>query len=188
MLHVSLNGGNLSVLMLHWELRASEDTHYVGDPQNFKGMIMILLNMNLLLRQFKQQIALFIAWHFFSLSCLSVEYYRNKGNNWIWCDMGAFSCNKLCNLLNCSCLNLWWRETAFIYLNVRFCYFFRVDESSQVKLCDAAFSWDYFEKEYVYDEQRERYLPIRWMAPESIKDGYYDMKTDVVSFINYHRY
>lgn len=63
-----------------------------------------------------------------------------------------------------------------------------MDESSQVKLCDAAFSWDYFEKEYVYDEQRERYLPIRWMAPESIKDGYYDMRTDVVSFINYHRY
>ncbi|BFZ01172.1 hypothetical protein BsWGS_04211 [Bradybaena similaris] len=57
-----------------------------------------------------------------------------------------------------------------------------VDESSQVKLCDAAFSWDYFEKEYVYDEQRERYLPIRWMAPESIKDGYYDMRTDVWSF------
>ncbi|CAG5117765.1 unnamed protein product, partial [Candidula unifasciata] len=57
-----------------------------------------------------------------------------------------------------------------------------VDEFSVVKLCDAAFSWDFFENEYVYDEQRERYLPIRWMAPESIKDGYYDKRTDVWSF------
>uniref|UniRef100_A0A0B6ZJG5 Protein kinase domain-containing protein n=1 Tax=Arion vulgaris TaxID=1028688 RepID=A0A0B6ZJG5_9EUPU len=57
----------------------------------------------------------------------------------------------------------------------------RVDEESVVKLCDTAFSWDFFGNEYVYDEQRERYLPLRWMAPESITDGYYDMRTDVWS-------
>ncbi|CAL1525836.1 unnamed protein product [Lymnaea stagnalis] len=57
-----------------------------------------------------------------------------------------------------------------------------LDESLIVKLSDAAFSWDFFPDEYVYDEKRERYLPIRWMAPESFSDGYYDMRTDVWSF------
>ncbi|XP_059151406.1 uncharacterized protein LOC131937784 isoform X2 [Physella acuta] len=57
-----------------------------------------------------------------------------------------------------------------------------VDEFLVVKLSDAAFSWDFYPNEYVYDEQRERYLPLRWMAPESLTDGYYEMRTDVWSF------
>ena len=56
----------------------------------------------------------------------------------------------------------------------------RIDEYSVVKLSDASFSWDIYPDEYVYDQSRERYLPIRWMAPESLMDGYYDMRTDVV--------
>ncbi|RUS72680.1 hypothetical protein EGW08_019561 [Elysia chlorotica] len=57
-----------------------------------------------------------------------------------------------------------------------------IDEYSVVKLSDASFSWDIYPDEYVYDQARERYLPIRWMAPESLTDGYYDMRTDVWSF------
>ncbi|XP_012936274.1 uncharacterized protein LOC101856621 [Aplysia californica] len=57
-----------------------------------------------------------------------------------------------------------------------------LDDVSVVKLGDAAFSWDFYPDEYVYDDQRERYLPLRWMAPESISDGYYDSRTDVWSF------
>ncbi|GFR69325.1 hepatocyte growth factor receptor, partial [Elysia marginata] len=57
-----------------------------------------------------------------------------------------------------------------------------IDEYSVVKLCDASFAWDLYPDEYVYDSSRERYLPIRWMAPESLTDGYYDMRTDVWSF------
>ncbi|XP_055874257.1 uncharacterized protein LOC106052215 isoform X2 [Biomphalaria glabrata] len=57
-----------------------------------------------------------------------------------------------------------------------------VDENGLVKLSDASFSWDFYPDEYVYDKQRERYLPLRWMAPESLSDGYYDMRTDVWSF------
>ena len=52
---------------------------------------------------------------------------------------------------------------------------------SVVKLADASFSWDFYSDEYVYDENRERYLPLRWMTPESITSGYYDSRTDVVS-------
>ncbi|GFN90538.1 hepatocyte growth factor receptor [Plakobranchus ocellatus] len=57
-----------------------------------------------------------------------------------------------------------------------------MDEYSVVKLSDASFSWDLYPNEYMYDESRERHLPIRWMAPESLQDGYYDMRTDVWSF------
>lgn len=57
----------------------------------------------------------------------------------------------------------------------------RVDKSDVVKITDAAFAWDFYGDEYVYDSARERYLPTRWMAPESLTDGYYDMRTDVVS-------
>ncbi|KAH9496723.1 hypothetical protein Btru_009210 [Bulinus truncatus] len=56
-----------------------------------------------------------------------------------------------------------------------------MDVNDVVKLTDASFSWDFFPDEYVYDGQRERYLPLRWMAPESLSDGYYDKRTDVWS-------
>ncbi|KAH9524886.1 hypothetical protein Btru_028172 [Bulinus truncatus] len=56
-----------------------------------------------------------------------------------------------------------------------------LDMNDVVKLSDASFSWDFFPDEYVYDGQRERYLPLRWMAPESLSDGYYDKRTDVWS-------
>ena len=60
----------------------------------------------------------------------------------------------------------------------------RVDTSDVVKITDAAFAWDFYRDEYVYDSARERYLPTRWMAPESLTDGYYDMHTDVVSQVH----
>ncbi|KAK7109536.1 hypothetical protein V1264_013564 [Littorina saxatilis] len=56
-----------------------------------------------------------------------------------------------------------------------------VDAADVVKISDAAFSWDLYGDEYVYDGARERYMPVRWMAPESLADGYYDKRTDVWS-------
>ncbi|XP_076461007.1 uncharacterized protein LOC143293708 [Babylonia areolata] len=56
-----------------------------------------------------------------------------------------------------------------------------VDTELVVKIADAAFAWDFYEEEYVYDSARERYMPLRWMAPESLSEGYYDMRTDVWS-------
>ncbi|KAL8622355.1 hypothetical protein ACOMHN_041683 [Nucella lapillus] len=56
-----------------------------------------------------------------------------------------------------------------------------VDSECVVKIADASFSWDFYGDEYVYDSARERHMPLRWMAPESLTDGYYDMRTDVWS-------
>ncbi|XP_071089652.1 uncharacterized protein [Haliotis cracherodii] len=57
-----------------------------------------------------------------------------------------------------------------------------LDSGGRVKITDAAFSWDFYPNEYMYDNQRDRYLPVRWMAPESLSTGFYDGKSDVWSF------
>ncbi|XP_046558158.1 uncharacterized protein LOC124267286 [Haliotis rubra] len=57
-----------------------------------------------------------------------------------------------------------------------------LDAAGRVKITDAAFSWDFYPNEYMYDSQRDRYLPVRWMAPESLSTGFYDSKSDVWSF------
>ena len=53
-----------------------------------------------------------------------------------------------------------------------------------VKISDSSFSWNLYPIEYMYDEVRQRYLPIRWMALECLKMGYYDISSDVVGRIN----
>ncbi len=58
---------------------------------------------------------------------------------------------------------------------------FRVDVTDNVKISDAAFSWDLYPAEYMYDQQKDRYMPVRWMAPESLSTGFYDKQSDVVS-------
>ncbi|KAJ8317482.1 hypothetical protein KUTeg_005386, partial [Tegillarca granosa] len=57
-----------------------------------------------------------------------------------------------------------------------------VTDDGTVKICDASFSWDLFPKEYMYDKKKERYIPVRWMAPECLQSSFYDKKTDVWSF------
>ena len=49
-----------------------------------------------------------------------------------------------------------------------------------IKISDSSFSWNLYPTEYMYDEVRQRYLPVRWMALESLKMGYYDISSDVV--------
>ncbi|CAC5384299.1 USH2A [Mytilus coruscus] len=51
-----------------------------------------------------------------------------------------------------------------------------------IKISDASFSWNLYPTEYMYDQLRQRYLPVRWMALESLKMGYYDISSDVWSF------
>ncbi|KAK6185769.1 hypothetical protein SNE40_007926 [Patella caerulea] len=57
-----------------------------------------------------------------------------------------------------------------------------VDKSDTAKIADASFSYDFYPAEYMHDSSKNRYLPVRWMAPESLSNGFYDSKTDVWSF------
>ncbi|ESO96833.1 hypothetical protein LOTGIDRAFT_56170, partial [Lottia gigantea] len=57
-----------------------------------------------------------------------------------------------------------------------------VSQDSLIKISDSAYSHDFFPTEYMLDLTKNRYLPIRWMAPESIKFGFYDIKSDVWSY------
>ena len=59
------------------------------------------------------------------------------------------------------------------------CLFFRVESNGSVKIGDSSFSWDLYPDEYLL--QNDRYQPVRWMAPESLRQtGFYSSKTDVV--------
>ncbi|XP_021374405.1 hepatocyte growth factor receptor-like, partial [Mizuhopecten yessoensis] len=51
-----------------------------------------------------------------------------------------------------------------------------------VKISDAAFSWSLFPDEYMYDSERERWLPVRWMAQDCHQFGFYSTATDVWSY------
>ncbi|XP_050397580.1 uncharacterized protein LOC126815730 [Patella vulgata] len=57
-----------------------------------------------------------------------------------------------------------------------------VDHSDTAKIADASFSYDFYPTEYMHDTLKNRYLPVRWMAPESLSNGFYDSKSDVWSF------
>ncbi|XP_056005151.1 uncharacterized protein LOC125660370 isoform X3 [Ostrea edulis] len=57
-----------------------------------------------------------------------------------------------------------------------------VCDDDRVQVSDAGFSWDLYPEEYMYDDRREKYLPVRWMAPESLSSGYYDKSSDVWSY------
>lgn len=57
--------------------------------------------------------------------------------------------------------------------------FYRVSRDFEVKISDASFSYDMYPDEYL--ENNGRYQPVRWMAPESLRQGFYDSKSDVVS-------
>ncbi|XP_061178337.1 tyrosine-protein kinase RYK-like [Saccostrea echinata] len=57
-----------------------------------------------------------------------------------------------------------------------------VCDNDTVQVTDAAFSWNLYPEEYMYDNRREKYLPVRWMAPESLTAGFYDKSSDVWSF------
>ena len=55
----------------------------------------------------------------------------------------------------------------------------RIDENLIVKVADFGFSRDIYSRDY-YRLERKVKLPVRWLPPESIYDGVYNEKTDVV--------
>ena len=60
---------------------------------------------------------------------------------------------------------------------------FRIDISGVIKVADFGLSEDIYSKNYFRQgkEDAEVRLPIKWMALESLQDGVFSEKTDVVS-------
>ena len=58
-------------------------------------------------------------------------------------------------------------------------YICRVDEKFLIKVADFGFARDIYTSEY-YRMDTHTTLPVKWMPLESLLDGYFDEKTDVV--------
>lgn len=56
---------------------------------------------------------------------------------------------------------------------------FRVDEKLTIKVADFGLTRDIYSTEY-YRADKHATLPVKWMALESLLDGYFDEQTDVV--------
>ena len=59
---------------------------------------------------------------------------------------------------------------------------FRVDKFLSIKIADFGLAKDIYSTEY-YRVEKHTTLPVKWMAIESLLDGYFDEKTDVVCHI-----
>ena len=57
---------------------------------------------------------------------------------------------------------------------------YRVDDNYIVKIADFGMSRDVYEKDYYTTSDVNKPMPIRWMAVESMKEGMYSTKSDVV--------
>ena len=62
----------------------------------------------------------------------------------------------------------------------------RIDTHFQIKITDFGLSEDVFERNYFRQDSSSGEvvkLPIKWMAPESLSDGHFSEKSDVVRVI-----
>ena len=66
-------------------------------------------------------------------------------------------------------------------------YHYRIDGNGVIKVADFGLSVDVYSRNYFKqvegNESQSIKLPIKWMALESIHDGIFSEKTDVVSLI-----
>lgn len=58
-----------------------------------------------------------------------------------------------------------------------------MDINGGIKVSDFGLAEDIYSKNYYRQEQGGVKLPLKWMAPESIKFGIFTEKTDVVKLI-----
>ena len=62
--------------------------------------------------------------------------------------------------------------------------FYRVSENYLVKIADFGMSKDVYTDNYYRESSAEKPKPVRWMSIESLREGVYNSKTEVVGFIN----
>ena len=58
----------------------------------------------------------------------------------------------------------------------------RVDENLCVKVADFGLAKDIYSTEY-YRMSSHTKVPVKWMSPESLLDGFFNEKTDVVCIV-----
>ena len=59
---------------------------------------------------------------------------------------------------------------------------FRIDDTWVIKVADFGLSKNTGSKDYFrQDEASGAKLPVKWMAPESLREGVFSEKTDIVS-------
>ena len=58
---------------------------------------------------------------------------------------------------------------------------YRINSSEKVKIGDFGLSRDIYVTDYYKYETKDRPLPVRWMALESLNYGKYTVKSDMVS-------
>ena len=59
--------------------------------------------------------------------------------------------------------------------------YYRINSSKEVKIGDFGLSRDIYVSDYYKLRTKDRPLPLRWMALESLESGKYTIKSDVVS-------
>ena len=71
---------------------------------------------------------------------------------------------------------------SFNEIPVFITYTCRIDSSLVIKITDFGLSEDVFATSCFRQGSREEIvkLPVKWMAPESLRDGYFSEKSDVV--------
>lgn len=57
----------------------------------------------------------------------------------------------------------------------------RLDENFHAVVGDFGLSRDIYAKDYYASENKKTKLPVKWMAPECLEKGNYNVKSDVVS-------
>ena len=60
----------------------------------------------------------------------------------------------------------------------------RVQKGMNVKVADFGLSRDVNKTDYYRSKDKERPLPVKWMAVESLETGVYTTKSDVVGIIS----
>ena len=63
--------------------------------------------------------------------------------------------------------------------------YYRIDTHFLIKITDFGLSEDVFERNYFRQDSSSGEvvkLPIKWMAPESLSDGHFSEKSDVVCY------